>query len=461
MSALPRVARRQWWPLAASLVLIALFAILANHQIEAKRERLLSNQNLLEDLAKSEILEENDLTNADWPQWRGPNRDGTARVKQLPGEWVGGRQKPLWKVDGGEGYSSVVIKDQLAYTMKVVEDKEYLVSLNTVTGKEVWKQEIKRPELYMEFGYTPRSTPTIDEDRIYSVGTSGQLQCRKLADGELIWEHDLLGEYGNRLPKWGFAFSPLIVGDEVITQPGGANGNSILAFDKINGRERWRALNDVSGYSSPVLIQVDGQPQLVVMTGVKVWGLTLEGKVLWGYDWPTDFQVNASTPLFFRAKLKETIHSYVFITSGYGKGCALLRIEKNPQGGFDASRVYESNQMCCHFNSPVRAGDLILGFNEDLLTCMNIRNGDVVWSKRGYHRGSVTLLIDSNKNQRILVLGEEGKLAVYDPSSDRPLTETRVTQSKCWAPLSIAGGHIYLRDMNQLIRLELPSEKVH
>ena len=316
MSSLPSQQRRPWWPLVVSVLLLILFGVLAAHQIQANRERLATNKDLLAELAESNIVEEKGPTSQDWPQWRGPNRDGWALVDRLAGEWPGSRVSPVWAVDGGEGYSSLVVKDDRAYTLSVMDGQEGLVCLNAVTGGQVWRQEYKRPTLNMQYGYTPRSTPTLDGDRIYSVGTSGQLQCRTVAAGELVWEHDLMEEYGVRLPTWGMAFSPLVVGDLLITLPGGAGGRSVVAFDKKDGKERWRALDDPAGYSSPILIQVGGKPQLVVLTGKNLCGLTLQGKALWSFPWPTNANINAATPLTFQAQANGKSHTYVFIASG-------------------------------------------------------------------------------------------------------------------------------------------------
>jgi hypothetical protein len=178
-----------------------------------------------------------------------------------------------------------------------------------------------------------------------------------------------------------------------------------------------------------------------------------DGRPLWRFAWPTDYGVNAATPLTFQARKGDEVLNYVFISSGYNKGCALLKIEGDGATGFRARRVYEGNQMCNHFASPVRHRDHFYGLNESKLTCMDVRTGRVKWEESGFQKGSL-LLVDGY----LLVLGEYGKLALVEatPEEYREKASARVLNSRrCWTMPALADGQLYLRDKAKVLCLKM------
>lgn len=458
----PRRSAASQLPLLLSLMLFGLFGALAAHQIQVRKSHKVGDVELVKQLSSGEILPEPPppaSQAAEWPQWRGLRRDGVAHTDHLLTDWP--RQGPtrLWSAEGGESYSSFAVAGGRLYTMMHKDEQEQIVCLKADTGDEIWRQGYPRPAARIEYGNWPRATPTLDGDRVYTVGPTGRFQCRSIADGELRWEKDLLTEYGAKLPKWGMTFSPLIERNLVIATPGGAEGNSVVAFDKMTGAEVWKALNHPAGYSSPIAITVGDKEerQIVVFTGHSLIGLAAaDGKLRWRFTWATDFEVNAATPIAFQARLGDKVEQFVFITSGYKKGCALLNIRSDGQGGFVARRVYENNLLCCHFSSPVRHREYVYGFNETELTCMDIRTGEVRWTKRGYRKGSLILAEDPAGKGTLIVMGEEGTLALLEatPEEPRVLAEARPLRRRCWPLPVLAEGRYYLRDEEQILCLQ-------
>ncbi len=353
-------------------------------------------------------------------------------------------------MDGGEGYSACTVGGGRLYTLLQNEDKEIVRCLDAATGAEKWRYSYA-PAYLNGNGNGPRSTPTLDGDRLYTVGATGIFHCLDAATGQPVWDkpHDLLAEFGAPNLQWGVSFSPLVDGDLVFTNPGGPNGNSLAAFDKQTGQLRWKSESDPAGYSSPIAVQTGDLRQIIFFTGDSVLGVTAaDGKLLWRYPWETSFKVNAATPLAFRTSTAD----YVFISSGYAKGCALLKLVPDGQGGCAASPVYTSNHLCSHFSSPVRVGPHVYGFNEADLVCMDLRTGALKWTKRGFHKGSLLRV-----NNNLLVLGEYGKLALVEatPEEYREKASFKPFSQRTWTMPVVAGGKLYLRDEQKIACFDL------
>jgi outer membrane protein assembly factor BamB len=432
------------------LLFVAFFALVAYEKFYATRARQADDAGLLAELAGATILEEEPPGTADWPQWRGPNRDGVAHDPDLLTAWPGTGLPQVWHADAGLGYSSVAVAAGRAYTLVSKDGGEAVVCWWAADGKELWRFP------YDQAGSTqypgPRATPTVDGDRLYTLGAGGLLHCLGAADGKEVWKHDFRTEFQAPGGQWGHACSPLVEGGLVYTSPGG-RGASLAAFDKATGAVVWKGLDDLPGYSSPVAFTAGGVRQVVFFTGNAVVGVTPDsGKLLWRYPWQTSFNVNAATPLTFHAKAGDRVLDYVFVSSGYGRGCGLLKIEADGPGGFRARRVFENNQLCSHFASPVRYRDHVYGFNESALTCMDLRTGAVRWHESGFQKGSL-LRVDGY----LLVLGERGNMALLEasPREGRPLATAQPFRGHCWTMPALAGGRLFVRNEQQVLCLDL------
>jgi outer membrane protein assembly factor BamB len=436
-----------WLLTASHFLFLAFVALLAYEKLYATRDRGEADPALIEELADAEFDDGGAPTTADWPQWRGPRRDGIAGVESLAA-WPKNGLKELWRAPAVGGYSSVAVANGRAYTLVNHEGGEAVVCWDAADGSSKWRFPYAGPGAAAYPG--PRATPTIDGDRVYTVGAGGQFHCLNAATGEKLWQHELRAEFNAPGGQWGHACSPLVEGKLVIVTPGGP-GASVVAFDKENGELAWKALDDPAGYSSPVAFTAGGVRHIVCFTGNSVLGISPQGKPLWRYSWQTQFNVNAATPLVFHARKGEEILDLVFISSGYGKGCALLKLQKTPAGDFLPVPVFVNNHLCSHFGSLVRRGPYVFGFNEARLTCLDLRTGAVRWKQDGYLKGSLLRAGD-----RLLVLGEMGKLALMDATPDEPkaLATAQPLKAKCWTMPVVAEGRLYLRDESEVLCLD-------
>jgi outer membrane protein assembly factor BamB len=387
----------------------------------------------------------------EWPQWRGPCRDGCSAETGLLHAWPEGGPHIIWKRPLGRGFSSVAVVGGRLFTMEQEtadsSDCEAVVCLDAATGNELWR--FHYPNHYEErFGSGPRSTPVVDDGLVYCVGPTGIFHCLKADTGKAVWRHDLVEEFCARPSQYGVSFSPLIEGDLVYVTPGGPDDNLVVAFDKRRGTLVWKALDDPMGYSSPIAVTAAGVRQLLVLTNTALVSLCpRNGTTCWRHPWDAAGGFNIATPVAFG--------NYVFISSGYGKGCALLEVATEADGSIRAHPVYEHNRMRNHFASSVRHGDHLYGFDQMDLVCMELRTGKVVWREkciRTFKKGSL-LAADGC----LIVLGELGRLSLVSatPAGYQELATCQVSRNKCWTVPALANGKLYVRDESAILCLDL------
>lgn len=437
-----RAARLYVW---LAVLLLAAFGLLAGYHFFF-RDRHTADAALLRELQAAQLgrTPPAPAVKGEWPQWRGPNRDGISAETGLLKEWPKEGPKELWRAQGGLGYSTFAVADGRAYTILQDGDDEAVVCWDAETGKERWRFKYAA-RFENGFGSGPRSTPTVQDGLVYAVGATGIFHCLKADSGDKVWRHDLLEEFKADNLEWGVSFSPLIEGDLVLTNPGGPKGGSIAAFDGKDGKLVWKSLDDQAGYSSPIAASLAGTRQVLFFTGQALVSVSpTDGKENWRYPWRTSYDVNAATPI--------VLDDYVFISSGYGKGAALLKVEADG-GGLKAKRVYETNRMCNHFSSCVLYKEHLYGFTDPgLLTCMEFRSGKVLWQQRGFETGSLTIA-----DGHLIVLGKHGKLALVEASSEgyREKASCQPFKDKCWSVPVLANGRLYLRDEATVLCLDL------
>jgi outer membrane protein assembly factor BamB len=387
----------------------------------------------------------------DWPQWRGPNRDGIATQTNLLTAWPASGPVKLWEQPVGQGYASLAIAGGRVFTIMQDGDSEAAVCWDVKTGREQWRYRYQASFVSRD-GSGPRATPSIDGDLVYTVGGTGQMHCLKTRpatpEGEVVWHKDVLQEFGAENLRWGVSFSPLVEGDLIYINPGGPRGSSIAALEKRTGALKWKSLDDKAGYSSPIAATLAGRKQIIFFTQFGMAGVTPdEGKLLWRFPWETSYGCNIATPVAF--------HDYVFLSSGYGRGCAVLHIEAAADGTLQARRVYENNRMCNHFPSSVLYQGHLYGFNESRLTCMEFSSGKVKWRESGFDKGSLLVAGDN-----LIILGETGKLAVAQatPEEYREKSSFQVSNGQCWVVPALADGRLYVRDDRRVMCFDLRRE---
>jgi outer membrane protein assembly factor BamB len=341
------------------------------------------------------------------------------------------------------------------YTQDKQGGNERIICLDAESGRLVWEHVYPADYSGLRMGYAqgPRATPTIDGNRLYAVGAVGKFTCLELpASGgqpKLLWEHDLLGEFGAALPGWGVACSPLIDGELVIVQPGGRDG-SVAAFDKVSGELRWTAGSNPGGYSSPVATTLNGLRVIYAFAGDALLCIRAhDGELLDQYSWTTQHRGNIATPV---------VHDqWVFISSGYNKGCALLRTEVTG----DRARLREvyarSNRvMRNHHSSCVFKDWRLYGFDDGQLRCVDFKEGVAIedWESKGLRKGSLILA-----GNHLIVLTEGGDLGLVEAKHDEFCLIANVpsglNRSEIWALPVLADGRLYLRDGEKVVCYEV------
>jgi outer membrane protein assembly factor BamB len=386
-----------------------------------------------------------------WPQWRGPNRDGLSIEKGLANRWPKTGSEVLWRRSVGEGYSGVAASDGRLFSMWDEGNSQYLVCMDARNGKEIWRHKIGNS--YKDsWGNGPRSTPVVDGTFVFVTSAHGHLHAVNVSDGKALWIHDLPAEYGGRIPDHGYSSSPLIEGDKLFVEVGGKRDYSFVAFDKSTGKVVWHTQTDEPSYSSPIAVTIDKTRQIVFLSAAGLFSLSPEnGSLYWQYDWETrcpatKMPTNTATPVFIAP-------DKIFISCGYGTitGAALVRLQKQGEQ-FSVEELWNSKAMKNVINSSVFYGNHIYGFDNNLLACVDALTGEVKWKTRGFQRGSL-IAADGH----LIVLGERGKLALVEasPAEFKEISSVQILDGICWSSPSLANGKLYLRNQKEMICFNL------
>jgi outer membrane protein assembly factor BamB len=399
-------------------------------------------------LAVAAALDFEPLGAADWPQFRGPHRDGVAREGGLLKAWPAGGPRRLWKVPVGDGFSGMVVAGGRLFTLYGKGGDELAVAHDAATGRQLWRVRIDA--LYQSSqGNGPRSTPTVDGGVVYALSASGNLFALDAATGKTVWNRDLKRDFGARPPEWGVSTSPLVEGNLLLLDVGGSSGKSAAALDKKTGKTVWTSQSDQAGYSAPIAITVGGVRQVLFFTGTALTALKpADGKLLWRVPWRTDWDVNAATPIFVAP-------DKVYVSSGYDTGAALLRI-KPGDGGARADEVWRSKRMKNQFSSSVLVGHHIYGFDNSVLKSIAVATGQDVWKQSGLGHGSL-IAADGH----LIVLSERGRLALVEatPAAYREKASADVLSGKCWTAPTLANGRLYVRNEEEMLAFDVAAPK--
>ncbi len=383
---------------------------------------------------------------ADWPQFRGPQRDGVSAEKGLLKSWPKEGPKVLWKVAIGDGYSHLSVAANRIYTMYGLGEDELVACHDAATGKELWRYRTDSKWRDSQ-GNGPRATPTVDGETVYALGARGKLVALDTKAGKLLWAVDLVKEHGAAIPQWGISTSPLVEGDLLLVDVGGSAGKSAMAFEKKTGKVAWSSQTDKPGYSAPVIVTVGGVRQALFFTGTKLSALApADGKLYWQIPWQTSYDINAAMPLFVPP-------DKLFVSSGYDTGSALLRIRASGGGASVAvEELWKTKLMKNQFSSSVIKDGYLYGFDNRILKCLELASGTERWKQGGMGHGSL-ILADGH----LIVLSERGRLALVEanPAEYREKAGLEVFSSKCWTAPTLANGVLYLRDESQMLALKI------
>jgi outer membrane protein assembly factor BamB len=374
-----------------------------------------------------------------WTNFRGPNRDGLYNEMPVSTTWPAQGLPLLWKAPVGLGFASFAVADGRAYTIEQRRQKEVVAAYDVNTGRELWIQGWNA-EYNDSTGDGPRTTPTYDDGRLYALGATGELRCLDAKSGGVIWGKNILAENQASNLQWAMSASPLIVDDKVIVLPGGSGGKAVVAYNKMTGAAVWRSQNDQAAYVSPMLVTLAGRRQILVEMASRIFGLAPEdGSLLWSQAWDTDMGINVSQPIIVDK-------NRFFLSSGYGKGAALVEITGSGKT-FSARTVWENINMKNKFNSSVLHEGFVYGLDEGILTCLDVNTGTRKWKGGRYGYGQVLLA-----SGHLIVTSDTGEVALVKASPDAYSEVARFSalQGKTWNYPAIAGGRLFVRNSDQM-----------
>jgi outer membrane protein assembly factor BamB len=388
------------------------------------------------------------LAAADWPHWLGPNRNGSSPETGLLTTWPATGPKLLWKVPGGDGYSTVAVAGGRAITQVQHDGSEFVLALDAVKGSKLW--ETKVADAYKnDFGDGPRATPTIEGKSVYIYSPSGLLACLDADKGDIVWSVNLLKEFGGKAVTYGLSASPLVMGDLVYVLPGG-KGAGVAAFNKKTGKLAWKTGNDKSAYSSPMPVTVGDQKQVVFFNAAGLLAVTADmGKELWRVPWESGFDCNICTPLLIGKEL-------LFVSSGEGNGCALYKLSAAAPEVAWESKGAKSVMMNYWANAVEHNGYLygISGeFNEKKmdLNCVDLKTGKLMWSDKNIGKAAVTLA-----DGHLWITTKKGDLVLAPASPTKYEEKARVSiLGENRTSPTIAEKRLYLRDRKNIYCLDI------
>ncbi len=367
----------------------------------------------------------------DWPQWRGPERNGISRETAWRAEFPPQGPKRLWQANVGLGHAAVSVAEGRAYTTGNENDRDTLYCLDAVSGEVQWEHSYPEPLLPRSYQGGTTSTPTIHDGRVYVISKSGHLRCLEAKSGSVLWEKNLAAEIRAEQPTWGFASSVLIDGDRAVVNVG-THG---AAVDRRTGRLLWSTGRAASGYATPVPFESDGQAQYLIFAAKELVAVRADnGRVAWKFPWKTSYDVNAADPIVAGP-------GRIFITSGYNHGCALLEV----RDGRPAA-VWENRNLRGQLNAPVLIDGHLYGFDGDTgraqLVCMELASGAVKWTFRDPRHGALTAAAG-----KLIVIGETGELLIAEanPHQFMPVSRAQIAGGTYWTTPVLANGLLYLR----------------
>lgn len=386
---------------------------------------------------------------SDWPDFRGPNRDGHYTARPILTAWPNGELRPLWKQPVGGGYASFVIARvsnlDLAFTIEQRGNQEVVAAYDVANGRERWTSTWTAEFKEFMGGNGPRATPTHFDGYVYALGALGELRALDAATGRTIWRTNMLTDADASNLQWGMSAAPLIVDSNVVVLPGGSGGKSVAAYDHRTGARAWSALDDRQAYVSPMLVTIDGVRQLLVVSGSRMMGLaTNDGAVLWEYPWATFNDINAGQPIVIGK-------NRVFISSAYDKGAAVIEVAMNGARG-TVREIWRNNRMKNQFSSSVLHEGYIYGLDESILACLDAETGALKWKGGRYGYGQIALA-----SGHIFVLTEDGDLALVraTPEKHDELARFPALDGKTWNHPAFSDGRLLVRNLKEMAAFDL------
>lgn len=371
-------------------------------------------------------------TASDWPQYRGPGRNGISSEKGWRAQWPAEGPKTAWKAKVGLGFSSVVISQGRAATVGHDQGQDTVFCFDAATGKPLWKHSYAAElgDKYFDGGTT--GTPTFDGDRLYWLSRWGDLFCFESATGKIVWSKNITEETKAPVPTWGFSGAVLVQESLLILNVGEAG----TAVDKASGKLVWKSGEKDAGYSTPLPLQRNGQWTVLLGNGESYGAVSLKtGEEKWRYRWLTEYGVNASDPV--------VNGDQVFLSTGYGKGATLLNLASGKP-----EQVWKNKLLRTQLNPSVLVDGHLYGVDGDTTTsatlkCLEFATGTEKWAQPNFGSGGVIVA-----DGRLIALSGTGELMIApaSPTGFKPTARAQILGGKCWTAPVLANGFIYCRN---------------
>ena len=383
---------------------------------------------------------------ADWPQWRGPKRDGVIASYQAPAKWP--EQPTLkWRVAVGEGHSSPLLAGGRVYQLARLDEQEVVYCLDAASGKVLWKQAYDAPYTMNPaargHGKGPKSTPVLADGKLYTFGISGILSSFDAATGQLRWRKDFSAEFQATSPHFGTAMSPVVDGGLLIAHAGGHDSGALIAFDAASGREKWRWNADGPAYASPVIAEVGGTRQVITFSQQRFVGISAaNGQLLWSMPYTTPYVQNIVTPV---------VTGDTVIFSGLNNGTSAIRPVKGASG-WEIEKLWHTDEVSMYMSSPVLVDGRLFGLShrrKGQFFGLDARSGKLLWATNGREGDNAAMVAAGGL---LFALTSESELVIARNAADafQQVRRYTVADSPTWAHPVIDGGHVLVKDANTL-----------
>jgi outer membrane protein assembly factor BamB len=382
----------------------------------------------------------------DYPQFLGPNRNSIIDQLRLARDWKAQPPQRLWSHPVGTAWSGFAVVGGRAITQEQRDDNEAVVCYDVLSGAVLWSYAYPAHFESSLAGEGPRATPTVAGSRVYTLGATGILNCLDLETGKSIWSKDILQDNQSETNNWGISCSPLILDDLVVVSAGGRNERSLVAYRAATGEFVWGGGNHGSGYSSPIVTTLAGVSQILIFNAGGVCAhATADGKLLWKYPWPGGHP-HVSTPIVLP-------EDRVLISSGYGIGSELVKVKKDADGTFRATRLWKSIRLKAKFTNLVYRDGFIYGLDDGIMVCLDAATGELKWKEGRYGHGQEILVGDT-----LLVMAESGDVVLLEPTPAQPRELTRFSAftQKTWNPPALAGEFLLVRNDKEAACYRMP-----
>lgn len=388
---------------------------------------------------------------AQWTQWGGAGRDFCTKGDGLADRWPDSGPRKVWSREIGGGHSAILVEGDTLYTACRRGDQDAVMALKADTGETIWETKYDsptKPDMQLDFGPGPHSTPVLVGDRLFTVSTSVVLNCLDKKTGKILWTQDLMDKLGASHVGRGYGASPIAYKDTIIMNVGGRD-TGVAAFKQDTGELAWKTEKLPAGHSSPILVDIGGDEHLVVALGRERIGLDpATGKVRWQAKANEQGGAVMTTPVFIAP-------DKLFFTAGYGGGSQLFKVSKDGDA-YKAEAVWDQPKMRVHHQTAVPLGDLIVGSSGDFgpafLMGVQVDGGKAVFRDRTLAKANVVRAGD-----KLLVLDETGKLALARCGPDKVelVSTVQLLEDKAWTVPTLVGNRLYLRDYKTIMALDL------